>query len=130
MVLRALALCLALPLLVAATNSSHSDYIATFSSKPSSSDLVSAAVDAFRAQGFYGSSPDELKHQKASLWLAIASPAPGELSLRFTQLRGGCGNYPEVDGATADVDAVRQALEKRFGPSQVGATHRANALGR
>jgi hypothetical protein len=129
MPLRALALCLALPLLVAATNSSHSSYIATFSSQPSSPELVAAAMEAFRSQGFYGSSPDDLKHHKASLWLAIASPAPGELSLRFTQLRGGCGNYPEVDGATADVDALRQALEKRFGPSKVRATHRANALG-
>jgi hypothetical protein len=128
MAIRALALCVFLPLLLAATNSSQSSFAVTFASAAPSSELMPAAVAALRAQGFEGPSPQELQYRGGPLWVSVVSPAAGELAFRFTQLRGGCGNHPEVDGAVAAVDSVRQALESRFGPSHITAIHRANAL--
>jgi hypothetical protein len=128
MVIRALALCVVIPLLIAATNSSQSSFSVTFPSGAASTELVSAAVAALKVRGFEGPSPQELQYRSGPLWVSVTSPTAGELALRFTQLRGGCGNHPEVDGAVTAVDSVRQVLEGRFGPSATKAIHRANAL--
>ena len=115
MAIRALALCLLILPLIAATNSSRSMYSVTFPSGASPTDLVATAVTAFRANGFTGTSPRELQYGGAPIWVSVSSSKPGELDVVFTQLRGGCGNFPEVDGARSAMESVRRTLEQQFG---------------
>jgi len=129
MVTRTVAVCLTVLFLVGASNSSRSTYVVRFSSAASSVQLTEAATSEFREKGFHRQGGGkEFQYKSAAIWVAISSGQPGELRLVFTQMRGGCGNNPEVAGAKEVVSQIRAALEAQFGPSEVSETHRANAL--
>lgn len=127
MIVRTLAICLLALLVAGSTNSSRSSYVLTFSAPTASEQLVAAAKAAFQERGFAPASDNELQYGRAAIWVSVHSPSAGELRLVFTQLRGGCGDYPEVAGAAEAVAGVRSTLESQFGPSQLSEAHRANA---
>jgi hypothetical protein len=112
-----------LAILLGATNASRSTFLIQFKQEVASSELlVSTAIAELERNGFHqieNKGNKELQYGNTAIWVRVASPVDGRLELSFLQLRGGCGDNPEVSGARELLTKVRSSLEAQFGVSIV-----------
>ncbi len=127
---RLIVVLLLLPIILGATNSSHSVFRLEFvKSKPSSESLLAAAKVTLNNSGYHlikNIVPNKLQYGDAQIWVSVLSPVDGLLELSFFQLRSGCGNNPEVIGAKDISVKVYEELEARYGDITVTEEHYAN----
>jgi len=118
---------IALALLTGATSVSHVTYTLTFASpEATSSALRAAAREALTQEGFglaapYAITPDptELQLPGRAIAAVVESAAPGNVTVTFTQLRGGCSNFSDIEETKGPFARARERLERRFGASEL-----------
>jgi len=96
--------------LLAATNSTDSVFVVTFE-RPVG-DISKARNEVERL----ASIP---RPKDAYLSIETKVTGPNQITVWYSEARGGCASHPQVDGAAAAVQGVQKSLEAEYGPIHV-----------